>query len=55
LHGFRPAQDAPLKTLLDARFTPVTSLNLACESMGSYFQYLSAYTCASEDVARLTH
>ena len=51
LHGFRPAEDAPIKNVLDTQFQPVASLNMACESMGSYFQYLSAYSCAT-DVAR---
>ena len=46
LHGFRPAEDAPLKNLLDTRLAPVEELKMACASMGSYFQYLSAYSCA---------
>ncbi len=47
LHGFRPADDAPLKMLLDARLMPVTGLNLDCGSAGSYFRFISAYTCGN--------
>jgi hypothetical protein len=48
LHGFRPAEDAPLKTLLDAQLKPDSSLSMECGSMGSYFKYVSAYSCALE-------
>jgi len=51
LHGYRPAEDAPIKNVLDTQFKPMASLSMDCESMGSYFQYLSAYSCGT-DVAR---
>ena len=47
LHGFRPKEDAPLKTLLDTHLAPVENVSLACASMGSYFQYLTAYSCGA--------
>lgn len=47
LHGFRPAEDAPLKTLLDQRLEPLVELNLDCGSASSYFRFISAYACAN--------
>jgi hypothetical protein len=49
LHGYRPAEDAPLRSRLDAQFSPITSLNMDCGSMGSYFDQLSAYSCLDDE------
>jgi mannosyltransferase len=45
LHGYWPETDALVKELLDREFTPVRELGFACEAMGSYFRYVSAYSC----------
>jgi len=52
LHGFHPKTDALLKTAFDASFTPLKPLEHSCESMGSYFQYISAYSCVTPELAR---
>jgi Dolichyl-phosphate-mannose-protein mannosyltransferase len=47
LHGFRGPTEALLLSALDARYAKLAKLGLACGSAGSYFQYISAYSCES--------
>jgi 4-amino-4-deoxy-L-arabinose transferase-like glycosyltransferase len=52
LHGFHPRTDALLRSAFDQGFTPLKTLNHSCASMGSYFQYISAYACTSQLAAK---
>jgi hypothetical protein len=45
LHGMWPETDAILKEKLDGRFARLDGLGLECMSLGSYFQYVAAYSC----------
>ena len=46
LHGYHPDTDRVLRQQLETHFAPAEELGLACRDMGSYFQYISAYSCA---------
>ena len=47
LTGFHAETDGLLKAEFDAHFTPLPELAKSCANMGSYFQYISAYSCQS--------
>jgi hypothetical protein len=49
LHGFRPGADAPLKSRLDEELVPAEPPGFECDSVGGYFQYISAYSCGAEE------
>jgi hypothetical protein len=47
LHGFRGSTEGLLLSALDAHYPKLPKLGLACGSAGSYYQFISAYSCES--------
>ena len=52
LRGFAPQTDALLGERLQAEFSRVESLDLSCRAMGSYFQFVQAYSCGADESPR---